>query len=150
MSNRRQDQSAIAGLALRLHALSIRLLRRVRREDAAMGLPAGQASALSVLVFGGPKTLSQLAALEQVRPPTMTRMIDALEQARLIRREQDADDRRRFSISATPAGVRLMHQGRERRVAVLAETLTQLDRDQRAILARALLILEQLRDPPRA
>jgi len=131
-------------LARRLHAVAIRLLRRARREDAAMGLPPGQASTLSVLVFGGAKTLSELAAIEQVRPPTMTRMIDALEKAGLVVRAQDAGDRRRFRIAASAAGVRLMHKGRERRVAALAQTLSGLDRKQRAALAAALDILEQV------
>jgi DNA-binding MarR family transcriptional regulator len=113
-----------------------------------MGLPPGQASALSVLVFDGPKTLSELAGVEQVQPPTMTRMIDALEQARLIKREQDALDRRRFRIAATAAGVRLIHQGRERRVMVLAQILAGMDREQRAVVERALAILEQLQREP--
>jgi DNA-binding MarR family transcriptional regulator len=133
----------------RLHAVAIRVLRRARRDDAAMGLPPGQASALSVLVFGGPKTLSELAGIEQVQPPTMTRMIDALEQARLIKREQDATDRRKFRIAATAAGVRLMHQGRERRVMVLAQTLAGLDREQRAVVEKGLAILEELQREPR-
>jgi len=149
MSNRRQDPANVAGLARRLHAIAIRVLRRARRDDAAMGLPPGQASALSVLVFGGPKTLSELAGIEQVQPPTMTRMIDALEQARLIKREQDTVDRRRFRIAATAAGVRLLHQGRERRVLVLAQTLAGLDREQRAIMQKALAILEQLQAEPK-
>ncbi len=138
----------MASLAQRLHVVAIRVLRRARRDDAAMGLPPGQASALSVLVFGGPKTLSELAAIEQVQPPTMTRMIDALEHLRLIRREQDAVDRRRFRIAATAAGVRLMHQGRERRVMVLAQTLAGMDREQRAVVEKALAILEQLQGEP--
>jgi DNA-binding MarR family transcriptional regulator len=150
MANRRQEPAAVSNLAERLHAVAIRVLRRARRDDAVMGLPPGQASALSVLVFGGPKTLSELAGIEQVQPPTMTRMVDALEQARLIKREQDANDRRRFHIAATPAGVRLMHQGRERRVMVLAQTLAGLDRDQRAVMEKALAILEQLQREPRS
>jgi DNA-binding MarR family transcriptional regulator len=145
MSNRRQQQASVSDLAQRLHAVAIRLLRRARREDAAMGLPPGQSSALSVLVFGGPKTLSELAAIEQVQPPTMTRMIDALEKARLVKREQDTGDRRKFRVAATSAGMRLMHQGRERRVMVLVRTLAGLDRDQRAQLEKTLTMLEQLR-----
>jgi DNA-binding MarR family transcriptional regulator len=149
MANRRQEPAAVGNLAERLHAVAIRVLRRARRDDAAMGLPPGQASALSVLVFGGPKTLSELAGIEQVQPPTMTRMIDALEQARLIKREQDATDRRKFRIAATAAGVRLMHQGRERRVMVLAQTLAGLDREQRAVVEKGLAILEELQREPR-
>jgi DNA-binding MarR family transcriptional regulator len=149
MPNRRQESATVASLAHRLHAVAIRVLRRARRDDAAMGLPPGQASALSVLVFGGAKTLSELAGIEQVQPPTMTRMIDALEQARLIKREQDATDRRKFRIAATAAGVRLMHQGRERRVMVLAQTLAGLDREQRAVVEKGLAILEELQREPR-
>ena len=115
-----------------------------------MGLPPGQASALSVLVFGGARTLSELAALEQVRPPTMTRMVAALENSGLVRRTQDAGDRRKFSIAATPAGVRLMHKGRQRRVAALARMLDGLDRGQRVTITATLDILERLQDGPRA
>src|SRR5262252_9430803 len=94
MPNRRQAGTSDPELAQRLHTVAIRLLRRARREDAAMGLPPGQASALSVLVFGGPKALSELAAIEQVQPPTMTRMIDALEKAALVSRVPNPTDRR--------------------------------------------------------
>lgn len=134
----------VSDLARRLHAVAIRLLRRVRREDAAMGLPPGQASALSILVFGGARTLSQLATIEQVRPPTMTRMIDGLENAGLVSRVANPDDRRSVKIAATAAGVRLMHKGRDRRVGVLAEALAGLDRDQRGVLEAAIILLEQL------
>ena len=144
MPKRRQALASVPEIAQRLHAVAIRLLRRARREDAAMGLPPGQASALSVLVFGGAKTLSELAAIEQVRAPTMTRMIDALENARLVSRAQDPADRRKSSIAATSAGVRLMHQGRARRVLALAQTLSDLDREQCALLERAIAVLERL------
>jgi DNA-binding MarR family transcriptional regulator len=80
----------------------------------------------------------------------MTRMVDALEKAGLVARQQDAVDRRRFRISATTAGVRLMHKGRERRVAALAGLLSRTDRDQRATLLAALDILERLQRDPHA
>lgn len=143
MPTQRQAASPVPALAQRLHAVAIWLLRRARREDAVLGLPPGQASALSVLVFGGAKTLSQLAAIEQVQPPTMTRMVDALEKGGWVTREQDPADRRRFHIAASAAGVRLMHKGRERRVAALAQLLAGTDREQRATLAAALEILER-------
>jgi DNA-binding MarR family transcriptional regulator len=149
MPGRRQAGTADPELAQRLHAIAIRLLRRARRADVAMGLPPGQASALSVLVFGGAKTLSELAAIEQVQPPTMTRMVDALEKAGLVSRNPQADDRRRVRIAATAAGVRLMHKGRERRVAILAEALAGLDRRQREVLAAAVAVLEKLPAEPR-
>jgi len=139
----RQAASPLPSLAQRLHAVAIRLLRRARREDAVLGLPPGQSSALSVLVFGGAKILSRLAEIEQVRPPTMSRMVDALEQAGLVTRKQDPSDRRRFQVAASAAGVRLMHKGRDRRVAALARLLAGIGREQRATLAAALDILER-------
>src|SRR3954464_7525598 len=83
-----------ADLADRLHSAAIHLLRRLRREDDASGLPAPQLSALSVIVFGGPLTLGDLARAEQVRPPTITRLIGELEQQGLVEREVDGADRR--------------------------------------------------------
>ena len=109
-----------------------------------MGLPPAQASALSVLVFGGAKTLSALAQIEQVKAPTMTRIIDAVERAGFVQREPDPNDRRRVSIAATATGVRVMQQGRARRVTVLAHLIEHLDRDERATLSAAVTLLARL------
>src|SRR3954466_16021151 len=87
-------RDAPADIADRLHSAAIHLLRRLRREDDASGLPAPQLSALSVIVFGGPVTLGQVAAAEQVRPPTITRLVVALEQGGLVDREVDPVDGR--------------------------------------------------------
>src|SRR5829696_10222779 len=81
-------------LADRLHSAAIHLLRRLRREDDASGLPAPQLSAMSVIVFGGPITLGALASAEQVRPPTITKLVAALEEHGLVERETDPEDRR--------------------------------------------------------
>ena len=86
-------------LADRLHSAAIHLLRRLRREDDASGLPAPQLSALSVIVFGGPITLGALAKAEQVRPPTITKVVAALEHAGLVGRDVDPDDRRIVRVS---------------------------------------------------
>src|SRR5215813_13919511 len=110
-------------LADGLHSAAIHLLRRLRREDDASGLPAPQLSALSVIVFGGPITLGALAAAEQVRPPTITKLVATLEASGLVERETDADDRRIARVKATPRGAKLLHEGRQRRVASLAEAL---------------------------
>jgi DNA-binding MarR family transcriptional regulator len=101
-------------------------LRHVRREDPITGIPPAQLSALSVLVFGGPRTLGELAAAEQVRPPTMTRIVQALEDDRLVRRERDRADARIHRLSATAKGRRVMQKARERRVANLAALLRRL------------------------
>ena len=110
----------------RFHSAAIHALRQVRREDPATGVPPAQLSALSVLVFGGPRTLGELAGAEQVRPPTMTRIVQALEAARLVRRERDSRDGRVHRLQATAKGRRVMQHGRERRVANLAALLARL------------------------
>ena len=138
MPERSQD-AATADLARRLHSSAIRLLRQARRADVALGLPPGQSSALSVLVFGGAKTLSALAAIEQVQAPTMTRMIDALERAGHVRREQDATDRRKLRIVATTAGTKLMERGRDARVHEFS------DQSVERLLDRLPLVVAQLR-----
>jgi DNA-binding MarR family transcriptional regulator len=88
MRARGQGGRAPDELADRWHSLAIHLLRRLRREDVKAGLTGPRLSALSVIVFGGPITLGELAAAEQVRPPTITRLVRALEQAQLVRRER--------------------------------------------------------------
>jgi DNA-binding MarR family transcriptional regulator len=114
----------------RFHSAAIHALRHVRREDPASGVPPAQLSALSVLVFGGPRTLGELAAAEQVRPPTMTRVVQGLEAAGLVRRTGDATDGRVVRLHATAKGRRVMQRGRERRVENLAALLDRLDRDE--------------------
>jgi DNA-binding MarR family transcriptional regulator len=110
----------------RFHSAAIHALRHVRREDPATGVPPAQLSALSVLVFGGPRTLGELAAAEQVRPPTMTRIVQGLEAQGLVRRARDRDDARVHRLRATAKGRRVMQQGRERRVGTLAALLDRL------------------------
>jgi DNA-binding MarR family transcriptional regulator len=95
-------------------------------------------------VFGGARTLSALAEVEQVKAPTMTRIVDALERSGLAQRQADADDRRKLSIAATAAGVRLMQQGRLRRVKALAQLLAGLNRNEQAMLDEAVTLLARL------
>src|SRR5437867_8728232 len=97
-------------VADRLHSAAIHLLRQVRKQDVATREAPARLSALSVLVFGGPVTLGQLAAAEQVKPPTMTRIVTGLERSRLAERVDDAEDARRVRIRATPKGVRLLQK----------------------------------------
>lgn len=133
-----------AHLATRLHSAAIHLLRRLRREDDASGLGAPLLSALSVLVFGGKTTLGGLAHAEGVRPPTMSRVVDALEQARLAERVADPDDGRVVRIRATAAGTRMLKDAQQRRVAALTERLASLSAADRAVLTRAVTILERV------
>jgi DNA-binding MarR family transcriptional regulator len=132
-------------VADRLHSAAVHLLRRLRREDEAMGLTAARASALSVLVFGGqPVTLGALAQAEQVSAPTVTRLIVGMERDGLVRREPDRRDGRVVWLHATPTGARLLHAGRRRRVAALEADLASLTPAERDTLADATDILERV------
>jgi DNA-binding MarR family transcriptional regulator len=137
-----------ADLADRLHSAAIHLLRRLRREDDASGLPAPQLSAMSVIVFGGPITLGALASAEQVRPPTITKLVALLEEQGLLEREIDPDDRRVVRVRATARGTRLLYDGRRRRVASLAESVRTLAAADRAVLSKAIPILEKIARAP--
>src|SRR3954465_3220669 len=114
----------------RFHSAAIHALRHVRREDPATGLTAARLSALSVLVFGGPRTLGELAAAEQVRPATMTRIAQSLVEDGYARREADPSDRRVARLSATAKGRKVMQQGRERRVEKLSLLLARLSKEE--------------------
>lgn len=131
-------------VADRLHSAAIHLLRRLRREDDASGLSAPRLSALSVIVFAGPITLGALAAAEQVRPPTMTRVVQSLERDGLVTREPVADDARAVLIRATSRGIRLLSEGRTRRVKRLASDLAALQATELHLLARAAVLLERV------
>ena len=129
-------------LADQIHSVSIHLLRKLRREDEGSGLSAPRLSALSVIVFAGPVTLGALAAAEQVRPPTMTRIVNALEAQDLVTRGKNAGDGRSTFLSATPAGRKLMRRGRARRVRALARGIEDLPPRDRSLLREAAAILQ--------
>jgi DNA-binding MarR family transcriptional regulator len=131
-------------LADQLHSAAIGLLRRLRREDDAIGITSPRLSALSVVVFGGPLTLGQLAAAEQVKPPTMTRIVTGLEDDGLVARRADASDGRLTQIHATAKGRRILIAGRARRVEALARAVQSLDRQSRAELASGVRVLDRL------
>ena len=127
-----------------LHSNAIHLLRDVRTEDSAMGIGPAQASALSVVVFGGPLSLNELAEAEQVRPPTMSRVVEALVREGLVRREANRDDRRSIVISSTDKGTKIIHEGRSRREKRLIKLLSQLDPDDVRCLGKASRILSRI------
>ena len=137
----RPDKSAIA---TDLHAVAIRLLRQVRREDDALGLTSARLSALSVLVFGGRRTLGELAAAEQVSLPTMTRIAAALTKAGYVKRSVDPDDRRYVYLEATRRGEALLDEGRRRRVERLGALLGELSSSELAACERALAALRRV------
>ena len=136
-----------ADVASRLHSAAIHLLRRLRAVDAASGLTAPRLSALSVLVFGGAQTVSALAAAEQVRVPTMTRLVQGLEADGLVTCAQDPADRRRVVVTATRRGTDLLKAGRARRVSALARQIAGLDAADLDCLERAAALMESVQKP---
>ena len=138
-----QGDTAIE-VADRLHSAAVHLLRRLRRVDTKAGLSGPRLSALSVVVFAGPLTLGELAAAEQVKPPTMTRLVRALEGQELVAREPDEHDGRVVRLRATTKGRTLLAAGRARRVQALAEVVRGLEAGETATLERALGIIEHV------
>jgi DNA-binding MarR family transcriptional regulator len=138
------DRPSADAVAEGLHSAAIHLLRRVRKQDDASGLTAPRLSALSVVVYRGPLSLGALAAAEQVRPPTMSAIARELEAAGLIERQSDPRDGRAVLLRATPAGERLLHEGRRRRTAWLARQLASLPPDELATLTRAVELIAGL------
>ncbi|HET7248436.1 MAG TPA: MarR family transcriptional regulator [Gemmatimonadales bacterium] len=140
----RASPPAPAVVADRLHSAAIHLLRALRREDRALGVGPAKLSALSVLVFGGPRSIGALARAEQVRLPTMSRLVAALERDGLATRTPDPEDGRASRVHPTARGRSVLRQGRARRVATLARRLEQLPEADRALLSRAAELIEGL------
>ena len=127
----------------KLHSAAIHLLRRLRVRDRESGIGPAQLSALSVLVFGGPRSLGELADAEQVRPPTMSRIVSGLERSGLVKRHA-TEDGRRVRLEATAKGTRILWEGRERRVQSLAAALASLDQADAARLRELAELLPQI------
>jgi DNA-binding MarR family transcriptional regulator len=146
MGDVKQKKSGVdaAVLADRLHSAAIHLLRRVRQQDGASQQAPARLSALSLLVFGGPMTLGQLAAGEQVKPPTMTRIVTGLQREKLAERSVDTADERRVRIRATARGERLLQQARHRRIQALATHLSNLSPADLRALHHAADLLEKV------
>ncbi len=142
--NRQVHSKALLETADALHVAAIQMLRRVRAEDRWTDLSGPRLSALSVIVFAGPVTVTRLAEAEQVRTPTISRLIADLEQEGLVKRVVNPEDKRVRLVSATEKGQRLLQQGRDRRIQKLATDLQMLSNSDRKILARAADILRNL------
>lgn len=142
--NRQAASPAVFSVADRLHSTAIHLLRRVRKQDVASGEGPARLSALSVLVFGGAKTLGELAAAEQVKPPTMSRIIAGLARSKLVEITADPRDGRRMSIRPTAKGIKLLHEGRQRRIEYLAAHLSGLTPRELAQVAESTEILSRV------
>jgi Transcriptional regulators len=131
-------------LADRLHSAAIQLLRRVRVRDGEPGLSAPRLSTLSVIVFAGPITISELAATQGVRPPTMTRLVDTLERDGLAIREPHPEDGRSVQVRATGMGRLALSRGRQQRMGALSTRLASLSARDLETLDRAVELMEQV------
>jgi DNA-binding MarR family transcriptional regulator len=133
-----------AAAADALHSAAIHLLRGVRKEDEQTGVGPARLSALSVLVFAGPLRLTELARIEQVKPPTMSKVVAGLERHGLVRRYVDTDDARAVRLEATAKGRQLLQRGRQMRVARLTRALRAATPDEVRVLAEAAVIIERI------
>jgi DNA-binding MarR family transcriptional regulator len=137
-----------AGLATALRISVSRLARRMRAQRLASGLEPGlsdtQLAALSALERHGMMTPGELAEHEKVQPPSMTRVVAALEERGLVVRAPHASDRRQVVLTVTEQGKDVVRQSRRLREAWLAQRLRELTAEERALLRQAAPILEKL------
>jgi DNA-binding MarR family transcriptional regulator len=126
-----------------IHSAAIHLLRRVRDEDEAMGITPSRASALSVLVFGGARSLTELAAAERVTPATMSKLVSALEREQLVRRYPAVDDARSIRIEATAKAARILKRGQARRLDLLERLLADATEAEVAAVRTAAEVVER-------
>lgn len=134
-------------LANEFSIMAVRLVRWLRAADPSPALSGPEASAMAVIVYSGGVTPSRLAELEQVRRPTISRVLEGLEKRGLVRRDVDPDDKRSSIISPTLQGLDLWQAGQLRRVAPLAERIAALDADERRQLVAVMPLLSKLTDP---
>jgi DNA-binding MarR family transcriptional regulator len=137
------DEKRRLEVADRLHSAAIHLLRTAARTDAQSGQGPARLSALSVLVFGGPKTLGQLADAERVKAPTMSRIVAGLKKSGLAKIQNDGSDARKIRITVTAKGERLLQEARRRRIQSLAESLKSLEKADLKTLREASDLIEQ-------
>ncbi len=131
-------------VATRLNSAAIHLLRRLQREDSKLGLSGARLSALSVLVFGGPRPLGKLAVTEGISAPSMTRLVSAMEADGLVDRVPNSEDGRSVIVRATPKGEGLLLRGRDQRVVTLAGWLSHLSPGELETLDGAVGLVESI------
>ncbi len=144
MTNEMTPQTDTATeLAGRVRLVVTRLGRRLRHQAGGQLTPS-QSCALASLERLGPMTLGELSAVEGVRPPTLTKVVAALEDQGLVARHVDPSDRRVARVEATPEGLGLLARNRSLTESYLAGRLRSLPPEDRAVLARAVSVLERM------
>ena len=121
-----------------------RLARRLRQQAVGEQITASQLSALASVALNSPVSLGELAAIEKIAPPSMTRIAARLEEAGWVERKPDAGDRRVARVAITEAGENLLAETRSRRDQFLAERLSGLSPDELAVLEAAVPLLARL------
>ncbi|MCG5219910.1 MarR family transcriptional regulator [Streptosporangium sp. KLBMP 9127] len=140
VANLRSD----AGLASALRVSLARLNRRLRRQAVVDTLTPTQLAALAAVERHSSISPGELAELEKMQPPSMTRVIAALDERGLVARTPHPTDRRQVSVSLTEAGSALLKEERRRKEAWLTQRLKELTTEERAVLRAAAPILEKL------
>jgi DNA-binding MarR family transcriptional regulator len=130
-------------LASRIRLNINRLHRRLRQESLA-GLSPAQASALAAVRRLGDPTLGELATIEQVQPPTMTKIVASLQDSGMVTRVTDAADRRSARVRITPAGKRALERIRTLKNAFLTRRLADLSPDEQDQATELVALLEHL------
>ena len=144
--SRAGQRQGAAALAAELRVALMRSVRRLRAEKPDADLSDAQYSVLAVLDRLGPTTPGEIAAVERVQPPSMTRTVAALADLGLVARSEHPADRRQVLVSLTEAGAATVRETRRRRDAWLARRLAALTPDERDVLSRAAEILRRIAD----
>ncbi len=131
-------------LAATLALGAVKLIRTLRAIDRSPRLSGPQASALGVVIFANRIRMSQLAELEAVSRPAITKTVAQLEALGLVVREADQEDGRATLVSSTPKGRQLFQEGHLRRIAPLAAAIGELSPRDRKALAKVVRIFEGL------
>ncbi len=141
------DLTSTPGLASALRTTTLRLARRLRQmKDESLDLSGNQLSAMAVLLNEGDKLMGELAAAERIQPPSMTRIVNGLEERGLVVRKPSQRDRRQCLVSLTDSGRTILLANRRRRDEWLALQLEQLDGRDLDVLREAVLILDRVRN----
>lgn len=127
-----------------MHSAAIHLLRRAGREDQKSGSSAARLSALSVLVFAGPKTVTELARMERVKVPTMSRLVAAMEDEGLVRKARNGADARSVVLHPTAKGGRVLDRARELRLSALASLFADATPAELETVREAATIVDRL------
>ena len=133
-------------VANRLRPVLLKLNRHLRREIHSLGVTGGQASLLFTIQRQPGIGVRELAALERMSAPGMSKYVGRLEAADLIEREASDEDRRRVGLRVSSEGERVLRSVKSRRTAWLAARLRGLTPDELAAVDAAIEPLQQLID----